>query len=88
MSSDGVHLTHCNFGENLGSCKYGEDETCPALKPDSPHEQAANELRTAWRNAVAAGQTESGFYDWAEANGDWRDLMDTVYAKLENNDGR
>lgn len=27
----GVHLSHCNFGENAGDCKYGEDETCPAL---------------------------------------------------------
>jgi hypothetical protein len=27
----GVHLSHCNFGENSGVCKYGEDEICPAL---------------------------------------------------------
>jgi hypothetical protein len=26
----GVHLSHCNFGENAGACKYGEDD-CPAL---------------------------------------------------------
>ncbi len=26
----GVHLSHCNFGENAGVCKYGE-ETCPAV---------------------------------------------------------
>jgi Zn finger protein HypA/HybF involved in hydrogenase expression len=25
-----VHLSHCNFGENAGACKYG-DENCPAL---------------------------------------------------------
>ena len=80
MAKDGVHLRHCNFGEEFGRCKYGEDETCPALKPDSPHAQAADELRAAWRCAVAAGQTEDSFYDWAEANGDshWRKLMDTV----------
>jgi hypothetical protein len=26
----GVHLSHCNFGENAGVCKYGESD-CPAL---------------------------------------------------------
>ena len=28
---DLVHLSHCNFGENAGHCKYGEDDTCAAL---------------------------------------------------------
>ena len=27
----GVHLSHCNHGENVAGCKYGEHETCPAL---------------------------------------------------------
>src|SRR4051812_41626201 len=27
----GTHLSHCNFGENAGVCKYGEDDKCPAL---------------------------------------------------------
>jgi hypothetical protein len=26
----GTHLSHCNFGENSGQCKYGESD-CPAL---------------------------------------------------------
>jgi hypothetical protein len=26
-----VHLSHCNQGEHEGTCKYGEDETCPAM---------------------------------------------------------
>jgi hypothetical protein len=26
----GVHLSHCNFGEEAGQCKYG-DEDCPAM---------------------------------------------------------
>lgn len=32
----GVHLSHCNFGENAGHCKYGDDiygDGCPALDP-------------------------------------------------------
>lgn len=29
----GVHLSHCNFGENAGHCKYG-DEDCPACSQD------------------------------------------------------
>jgi len=38
MDERGVHLTHCNQGEYLGGCKYGEDATCPALGgPCPPH---------------------------------------------------
>jgi hypothetical protein len=28
----GVHMHHCNQGEYEGSCKYGQDDKCPALK--------------------------------------------------------
>jgi hypothetical protein len=28
-----VHLSHCNFGENTGHCKYG-DRGCPALSEE------------------------------------------------------
>lgn len=31
-NSSGVHMNHCNQGEYLGSCKYGEDSTCPAMQ--------------------------------------------------------
>lgn len=27
-----THMAHCNQGEYEGSCKYGEPDTCPALK--------------------------------------------------------
>lgn len=27
----GLHLSHCNFGENSGCCKYGPEDACPAL---------------------------------------------------------
>ncbi len=27
-----VHMTHCNLDDYIGSCKYGEEDTCPALK--------------------------------------------------------
>ena len=30
LERQGVHLSHCNFGEHAGSCKYGDDD-CPAL---------------------------------------------------------
>ncbi len=30
LTTLGVHLSHCNFGENVNCCKYG-DEDCPAL---------------------------------------------------------
>lgn len=29
----GVHLSHCNFGENVNACKYGQDN-CPALSEE------------------------------------------------------
>lgn len=88
MANDATHLTHCNFGENLGSCKYGEDEICPALKPNSLASQAATLLRAKWRNAVAAGRTEAGFHEWAEYRQDDSALMNQIYAELEKNDGR
>lgn len=25
-----IHMSHCNFGEHSGECKYGDDD-CPAL---------------------------------------------------------
>lgn len=30
-----THMTHCNFGDYEGVCKYGEDSVCPAIKPTS-----------------------------------------------------
>ena len=27
----GVHMSHCNQGENKKYCKYGEHDICPAL---------------------------------------------------------
>jgi hypothetical protein len=27
-----AHMTHCNQGEYIGSCKYGDDKKCPALQ--------------------------------------------------------
>lgn len=29
--SYGVHMCHCNQGENENTCKYGELDICPAL---------------------------------------------------------
>ena len=30
------HFMHCNLGEYQGSCKYGEDDICPALQKLCP----------------------------------------------------
>jgi len=27
-----VHMSHCNQGDYINSCKYGLDEQCPALQ--------------------------------------------------------
>ena len=31
IDKEGVHWTHCGFGENEGCCKYG-DKDCPVMK--------------------------------------------------------
>jgi len=37
MNNDhAVHMAHCNQGEYIESCKYGEFDTCPALNTDKP----------------------------------------------------
>lgn len=35
VRNHGVHMSHCNQGENEGECKYGEDDICPALKDEA-----------------------------------------------------
>lgn len=32
--SYGVHMSHCNQGENEHVCKYGETDICPMLKDE------------------------------------------------------
>lgn len=39
----GVHMHHCNQGEYVGSCKYGQDDRCPALK-DSFNQEYKEDL--------------------------------------------
>jgi len=31
MTKNSVHISHCNQGDYEGSCKYGENSTCPML---------------------------------------------------------
>lgn len=38
----GTHLSHCNLGEYIGSCKYGDFDSCPALI--APHPNCKSEL--------------------------------------------
>ena len=48
----GVHMTHCNMGEYIGSCKYGEDETCPALHKDIKLTSKQQEVVKAMRSGA------------------------------------
>ena len=41
VDDTGGHLTHCNQGEYIGSCKYG-DKDCPALNKKTAPTQIAN----------------------------------------------
>lgn len=34
----GTHMSHCNQGEYIGGCKYGEATTCPALNSETQKE--------------------------------------------------
>lgn len=38
-----VHMHHCNQGEYVGTCKYGQDDRCPALK-DSFNQEYKEDL--------------------------------------------
>ncbi|MCK4704698.1 MAG: hypothetical protein KAT90_04380 [Gammaproteobacteria bacterium] len=38
----GVHMSHCNQGEYVGSCKYGDFEDCPALNDKASTGQYKN----------------------------------------------
>lgn len=83
MINCGAHLTHCNFGEEFGRCKYGEPD-CPALKPWSPQNTVRNVLLGEWMMAVAIGSTESSFSDWVGTNHPyWQAMLDAIYAELD-----
>jgi hypothetical protein len=43
----GVHLRHCNRGENVGRCKYGDDHTCPAMNEPPSWFEGMSEERPA-----------------------------------------
>jgi hypothetical protein len=77
----GVHLSHCGFGENVGHCKYGDDEICPAVEaqtkayfeclkinPSNPLAPAENieRLVDACTNLVNAN-AEQGIAFWGKA---------------------
>ncbi len=59
----GVHLTHCNQGENIGTCCYHEDDTCPALKNKYiPRQDSLTDQLKSLINLA----TQHGLYDAAD----------------------
>lgn len=59
-----VHITHCNFGEYSGSCKYGDAENCPALSPSfSWIGKAIDKGNATHPPASGAGEREAK-YEW------------------------
>lgn len=83
--SRGVHLTHCNFGEEFGHCKYG-DADCPAMLPGSEASKLAATLKGRWQREVAMGATESGFHHWVEyecVDTGWGEMLKRIYAELD-----
>ena len=86
---DRVHLTHCNMGEEIGRCKYG-DPDCPSLRPDSRHNVVLSKMKQDWRHAVYHCMTDSSFFDWSEEFGHryWRDMLaeqDVEWAAADGN---
>lgn len=71
----GVHMTHCNMDDYIGCCKYGEDETCPALKNRNISnkflllDMTRDELATNMQNMFAGMIVEAN---------EWRPLADYV----------
>ncbi len=47
------HLSHCNFGENMGCCKY-DDDNCPALDESWSWFGLAIQKKAALESALAA----------------------------------
>ena len=62
----GVHLAHCNQGEYCGSCKYGEDQSCPALAPAAPSALCPRTLEEAAKVARER-YTDPGWHDYFQA---------------------
>lgn len=56
MTDTSVHMAHCDIGEYEGSCKYGEDETCPAL----PKERTVTDLVESVLKAIHDVKTFDG----------------------------
>lgn len=82
-----THMTHCNAGEEVGYCKYGSDNKCPTLKPDSIQNEVRARLKEAWKKAVLQDRTELSFRLWTEdapeASREWRAMYDKIYAEID-----
>lgn len=86
-----VCYTHCNAGENFGSCKYGHED-CPALEKDSPHERIKAQLIEEWKIDVAENLTLDSFWGWAdrfmETSDLWNKMYDEIYAEIEKEEAK
>ncbi len=69
----GVHMTHCNMDDYVGCCKYGEDDTCPALKDrknqnkilDMTRDDLAKNMQTMFKGTIVGAD-------------EWRPLADYI----------
>lgn len=50
----GVHMSHCNQGEYIGSCCYGEPKDCPAIGSALSIHKSVIELETKEHREVMA----------------------------------
>lgn len=72
-----VHFSHCDQGIYSGFCKYGEDETCPALNVVHRLRQAAN--------GMISLKTDKGDYGLLEDAADEIERLRARLYSLENN---
>jgi hypothetical protein len=45
-------MTHCNQGEDMGRCKYGDDETCPAVAATKSLNERVDRIRELYRSLM------------------------------------
>lgn len=50
--SYGVHMSHCNQGENKLICKYGEDNICPMIEDEKPMAFREDEIKQLALNLI------------------------------------
>jgi DNA-binding MarR family transcriptional regulator len=92
-----VHFAHCNQGLYVGSCKYGEPDSCPALRRDpvtTPEEldaMDAAEMLEGYRDGLGGDEepgenrSKSYWHGWRNGHNDRAHTVDPAQRALITN---